>query len=129
VGGSHQEDEIRQGYTTQGWPIAEPFVNSVKVQVDRVKQFVEKNKLFVFEDMTGTLEQLFTCMWKLDEFGKPTNEIKDEKKYHLLACLRYLCTLFTTETIIKPQPTTIQDLRPSHLKGPFREGIQNFRRR
>ena len=25
-------------------------------------------------------------MWKLDEMGKPTNEVKDEKRFHLLAC-------------------------------------------
>jgi uncharacterized protein YneR len=125
VGGSHQEEEIRQGYTVQGWTISEPFVNSVKVQVDRVKQFIEKNKIFVFDDMTATLEQLFTCMWKLDEIGKPTNEIKDEKKYHLLACLRYLCTLFSPDTVVKQkEETEIKDLRPSH-----QAQVRSFRRR
>jgi len=79
VGGSHQEDEIRQGYATQGWPIAEPFITSVKAQIDRVKGLMEKNKLFIFSDMYGIMAQINSCMWKLDDMGKPTNEIKDEK--------------------------------------------------
>jgi hypothetical protein len=99
VGGSHQEQEVRQAYTSQGWPITEPFITSVRVQVDRVKGLIEKNKLYIFNDMSETLEQIFTMMWKLDDEGKPTNDIKDEKKYHLMACLRYLCTLFSPDTV------------------------------
>lgn len=97
VGGSHQEDEIRQGYSSQGWPIVEPFVLKVSAQIDRVKQLMEKNKIFIFSDMYRLLEQINSCMWKLDDMGKPTNEIKDEKKYHLLACLRYVCSIFKPE--------------------------------
>jgi len=99
VGGNQTtEDEIRQGYASQGWPITAPYITRVNAQVDRVKGIMEKNKLFVFSDMYRLLEQINTCMWKLDEFGKRTNEIKDEKRYHLLACLRYLCSIFTPET-------------------------------
>ncbi len=97
VGGSHQEDEIRQGYGAQGWPIAEPYITKVAVQVDRVKALMEKNKIFVFSDMHRTLEQINSCMWKLDNNGKPTNEIKDEAKFHILACLRYVCSIFQPE--------------------------------
>jgi len=98
VGGSHQEEEIRQGYGTQGWPIAEPYITKVPVQIDRVKQLMEKNKVFIFSDMYRLLEHINTCMWKLDDNGKPTNEIRDEKKYHVLACLRYVCSIFNPET-------------------------------
>ncbi len=97
VGGSHQEDEIRQGYTSQGWPIAEPHILPVKAQLDRAKQLMEKNKIFVFSDMYGLLRQFNSCMWKLDDMGQPTNEIENEKKYHLLACLRYVCSIFKPE--------------------------------
>ena len=98
VGGSHQEEEIRQGYGSQGWPIAEPYITKVNVQVDRVKGLIEKNKVFIFNDMHRLVEQINTCMWKLDEMGKPTNEIKDEKRFHLLACLRYVCSIFKPES-------------------------------
>ena len=99
VGGSHQEGEVRQGYTTQGWPIAEPFITSVKAQIDRVKGKMEKNKIYIFSDLYQVLSQINACMWKLDKMGKPTNEVKDDKKWHLLASLRYLCTLFNPETV------------------------------
>lgn len=97
VGGSHQEEEIRQGYASQGWPIAEPFITNVKAQIDRVKQLMEKNKVFIFSDLYKLLDQINSCMWKLDDNGKPTNDIKDEKKYHLLASLRYICSIFRPE--------------------------------
>jgi len=102
VGGSHQEDASREDYTLQGWPIAEPFISgagSVKAQIDRVKGKMEKNKIFIFSDLYQTLAQVNSCMWKLDDVGKPTNEVKDEKRWHLLACLRYLCTVFSPETV------------------------------
>ena len=102
VGGSHQEDASRNEYTLQQWPIVEPFISgagSVRAQIDRVKGKMEKNKLYIFSDLYQTLGQINSCMWKLDEMGKPTNEVKDEKRFHLLACLRYLCTLFNPETI------------------------------
>jgi len=102
VGGSHQEDASRNEYILQGWPIAEPYISgagSMKVQIDRVKGKMEKNKIYIFSDLSQTLGQINSCMWKLDEMGKPTNEIKDEKRYHLLAALRYLCTLFNPETV------------------------------
>jgi len=104
VGGSHQEDASRHEYTLQSWPIAEPFISgagSVKAQIDRVKGKMEKNKIYIFSDLYQLLAQLNSCMWKLDALGKPTNEIKDEKRWHLLAALRYLCTLFSPETVVK----------------------------
>jgi len=94
VGGSPQEDEIRQGYSSQGWPIVAPFVTRVLNQVDRVKQLMEKNQIFIFEDLHVTLGQINSCLFKLDDFGQKTNEIKDEKKFHTLACMRYLFSLF-----------------------------------
>lgn len=97
VGGSHQEEELRQGYASQGWPITEPFVLRVGAQVDRAKQLMEKNKIFIFNDMYKLLAHINSCMWVLDDMGQPTNEIKDEKKYHLLACLRYVCSIFKPE--------------------------------
>lgn len=112
VGGSHQEDEIRQGYSTQGWPISEPYITRVAVQVDRVKQIMEKNKLFIFSDMYRLMEQINSCMWKLDDMGHPTNVIKDEKRYHILACLRYVCSVFRPETERTDQPPTIPILQP-----------------
>jgi len=100
IGGSHQEGEIRQAYASQGWPIQEPVrlgdgtseSGSVKAQVDRVRGFMEHNRLFVFSDMVHLLEQLSNCLFKLNPDGTISDEIKDKARFHLLDCLRYVAT-------------------------------------
>ena len=108
VGGSHQEEEIRQGYTAHGWPIQEPKINSANAQIDRVKALMELNKLYVFKSLVHYHDELMNCMWKLDEQGATTNEIKDEKKYHLCACARYLLSDFTPETVEQDKPPEVR---------------------
>lgn len=108
VGGSHQEDEIRQGYSAHGWQIQEPNIRSVNAQVDRVRGMMELNKLFVFNDLYHYLAELSNCMWKLDEQGKATDVIKDEAKYHLCASARYLLSDFVPETVVRSPSAQIQ---------------------
>ena len=98
VGGSHQEDEIRQGYTAHGWPILEPSILNVKPQVDRVIGLMELNKVFVFNTLYHYLEEIMNCLWKVDKEGKVTNEILNEQNFHLCACARYILSDFNPET-------------------------------
>ena len=100
-GGNHQEEEIRQGYTAHGWSIMEPKITgpgSVSVQIDRVIGFMERNKIFTFKSLYNLLEERMNCLWLPDNEGRPTDKIKDETKYHLSACARYLYSNFTPET-------------------------------
>jgi hypothetical protein len=60
---------------------------------------VENNQLYVFEDMHQLLHQIHDCMWVLDEQKKPTNKIKDEARYHLAACLRYLASILVVKQV------------------------------
>jgi len=99
AGGSHQEDEIRQGYTAHGWPIIEPRVRRVNAQIDKVIGLMELNKLFIFNDLYHYLEELMNCLWAPGDDGRPTDKIKDEQKYHLCACARYILSDFTPETV------------------------------
>ena len=101
VGGSHQEEEIRQGYGAHGWPITEPKLNRVNAQVDRVIGLMELNKVFIFEDLYHLLGDVANCIWKLGVDGKPTDEILNEQKFHCLAALRYIGSDFMPETITK----------------------------
>jgi hypothetical protein len=107
VGGNQTtEDETRQLYSSHGWPITAPLRGEVNGQIERTRALFERNKIFIFDDMVGLLSQLSNCMWKLDDEGHTTNIIKDEAKYHYLACLRYLMSDFTPETAIKQSATT-----------------------
>lgn len=93
VGGNiTTEDEIRQGYGKEGWPIRAPFVTRVNAQIDKVISLIENNQFYIFEDLYQLLGQIANCMWILDEEKRCTNKIKDESRYHLLSALRYVAT-------------------------------------
>jgi hypothetical protein len=128
TGGSHQEEDSRSNYTAHGWPIAAPNITHVKEQVDRVRDMMRLNKVFVFEDLKNYLDELSNCLWILDENNKPTNEIADEKRYHLCACARYILSEFRPETVEVQTAAPVQDMRPSHLYGNGSAGsmIQSF---
>ena len=101
VGGSPQEEEIRQGYAAHGWPITAPKLGKVNPQIDRVIGLMELNKLFIFDDLYRILGEIANCLWVLDDENKPTKgKIQDEHKYHLLAALRYIGSDFTPETVV-----------------------------
>ncbi len=100
IGGSvHGEEEVRQLYTAHGWPIVAPKFDKVAPQIDRVIGLFELNKIYVFEDLYNLLAQLSNCLWVLDDENHTTNKVKDEQKYHLLACLRTGGSYFTPETV------------------------------
>ena len=117
AGGSHMEEEIRQGYRAHGWAIAEPPITGLRPQVDRVLAVMESGRWHVFEDCVHYLAEMASCAWKYDREGNRTNEIDGEARFHLCACARYGLSLsdFTPETV---QPDTgyalVQDCRPSH---------------
>ena len=92
VGGNlTTEDEIRQGYGSYGWPIQAPYTGRVNAQIDRVKNLMDEDKIVIFNDLVGLLSELSNCMWVLDG-NKTTDKIKDEARYHRLACLRYMAS-------------------------------------
>jgi hypothetical protein len=100
VGGNvTTEEEIRQLYRKIGWFIHAPEITRVNLQIDRAMSIVENNQLYVFEDLHQLLHQLHDCMWVLDEQKKPTNKIKDEAKWHIAACLRYLATTLVVKQV------------------------------
>ena len=83
VGGSHQEEEVRVAYRDQGWMISEPKIQHVKPGIDRVKGWMEANRIFVFNDLVNLLEEIMNYLWKLDSQGKPSMEILDKARFHL----------------------------------------------
>lgn len=102
VGGNvTTEEEIRQLYRMHGWPIQAPKITRVKAQLERVIGLMELNKLYVFDDLVHYQSELMNCLWKLDNEGKPTDEIKDESNYHLCACARASLSGLTPETAVR----------------------------
>jgi len=68
---------------------------------------MEHNRLFISNDCLGVLVQIANCMWVIDQDNQPTNDIRDEKKHHLLAALRYIGSDFTPEALIGDQRTRV----------------------
>jgi len=99
VGGSHQEDEIRQGYTAQGWPITEPkYSNDRKYQIQKVQAMHRLNKVFIFQDLANYLREKLSFAYRKD--GETIiDTIEDEARFHLMAAERYILSDFTPETV------------------------------
>lgn len=105
VGGSHMEDEIRQGYTAHGWLIVEPkYSKSINMQIDRTIGMMERNKIYVFNDLFHLRDELYNCLWDQDNQGNRLDKVKDDAKFHLSACLRYGFSDFTPETVTGNKP-------------------------
>lgn len=100
VGGSHQEQEIRDGYRLAGWPILESRVRDVWPGIDIVYGFHKRNALFVFSDQKEYLDELHSYSRKLDENYQPIDEeIANKSKYHLMDATRYILSDFGPERI------------------------------
>jgi PBSX family phage terminase large subunit len=107
VGGSHQEGQIREGYTAQGWPIAEPkYSKDRKYQIQKVQGLHRLNKIFIFSDMKEYLrEKLSFAYPKIgDQLG---DDPMDERRFHLMACERYVLSEFAPETEPQEQKITV----------------------
>lgn len=105
VGGNvTTEEQTRQLYAMHGWVIQPPTITHINAQVDRVIGLMELNKVYCFDDNIHWLQELMNCLWEADRDGKPTNKIKDEAKYHLSACARYILSDFTPETVQTDAP-------------------------
>ena len=98
VGGSHQEDEIRQGYSAHGWHIIESKNNKVEFQILQVQGMHKLNKIEVFSDLSHYLDEKRTFSRELDDNGQVTDKIEDEQRFHLMAAERYLLSDFLPET-------------------------------
>jgi len=107
VGGNvTTEEQTRQLYAMHGWPISPPLITRVNAQIDRVVGLMELNKIYIFDDCINYLEELMNCLWTPDNEGRPTNKVKDEERYHLSACARYILSSFIPETV-RPQEELI----------------------
>lgn len=107
-GGNHTtEDETRMAYTLAGWKILEPLLQDKGAQIDKVKTLLGYNKIYIFSDLLMTLSEMAGFMFKINPDGTPSNIIKDESNFHLMAAWRYLCPAFNTEDNPTRQLTTV----------------------
>jgi Terminase large subunit, T4likevirus-type, N-terminal len=90
VGGSKSEGQWRREFGMGGLAVKSPDISDVEVGIDRVYGAFRRNEIIIFEDCTGTIDELHSYSRKLDANGEPTEEIADKAKYHRLDALRYI---------------------------------------
>ena len=98
VGGSHGEDEIRQGYTAQGWPITEPKNTDRMYQIRKVQGLHRLNKVYIFNDLTNYVREKFSFAFKKDG-NEVLDVIDNEARFHCMAAERYILSDFAPETV------------------------------
>ena len=88
-GGARSETQQRMDWGRAGIPIAEPLVADVEAGIDRVIALFKKDRLFVFDTLTGLRDELSTYRRKTTADGQTTEEIQNKRIYHRLDALRY----------------------------------------
>lgn len=99
VGGSHTEEGWREAFTVAGWPISEPSINSVDVGIQKVYGWHKLNKLMVFDDLHGYLDQKLRYSRELNDRYEPTDKIEDKAEYHFMDAERYILSDLAEPTI------------------------------
>ena len=90
VGGSKSEGQWRREFATAGLGMAGSTVKEVEVGIGRVYGAIKRGQLHIFDDCTGTLDELRAYSRELDSAGEPTEKIADKETYHHLDALRYI---------------------------------------
>ena len=102
-GGAGSEENWRSEYGAAGLSVAEPPIKSVEVGINRVYGAIKLKQLMIFDTLVELLDELMSYARKLDDMGKPTEEIADKAKFHLLDALRYIIAVLRDETAWSPQ--------------------------
>jgi len=89
IGGAKSEKQERMDWQAEGVPVQESPIISVEAGIDRVIELFKTRRLFVFNTCKGLLDELGTYSRVLNEYGQPTEKIKDKADYHRLDALRY----------------------------------------
>ncbi len=107
------EEGYRDAYTAAGWPIIAPTLKGVNAGIDRVYGWFKTQKIFIFDDLRETLDDLDTYSYKLDDKYQPTEEIEDKQDFHLMDSMRYALSDFRPETVYSALITPVSAIEGS----------------
>ena len=89
-GGAGSEGQWRAEFGQAGLGVGTPPIKSVEVGINRVYGAFKAKQLFILETLPELLDELMSYARKLDDMGKPTEEIADKETFHKLDALRYI---------------------------------------
>jgi hypothetical protein len=74
-------------------------MREVEAGINRVYGWHQQNRLFVFDDLRGYLDEKLSYSRKLDDNYQPTMEIDNKSRYHLMDAERYMLSDFAPEVV------------------------------
>ncbi len=89
-GGSKSEVQQRLDWAAAGVYLQEPQIADVEAGIDRVIGLFKTTRLYVFDSLTGLLDELGTYSRVVGEDGQPMEKIDNKQDYHRLDALRYV---------------------------------------
>jgi hypothetical protein len=108
VGGSaYNEQGYRDAFGAAGWPIIAPSIPGVNAGIDRVYGWFKSQRMFVFNDLRETLDDLDTYSYQLDSKYQVTEEIADKQLFHCLDAMRYALTDLRLDTVYDAETTPV----------------------
>jgi hypothetical protein len=95
-GGIKGEEGWRLAYRNAGWYVTEPSIKDVEEGINKVYALLKLNKLYFFDDLHESIDELSKYSRVLDENNNylPTDKIKEKEWMHILDALRYGCVEF-----------------------------------
>jgi hypothetical protein len=102
TGGAPSEKQQRWDWYSEGVNVVQPYITDVESGIDKVIQLIKSKRLYVFNALTGLIDELGRYSRELDERGQPTEKIQDKESFHRLDALRYVVIGLDT-----PQDTII----------------------
>jgi len=99
VGGNHQEQEARDGYTIAGWPVLEPKISNDKWErIRRVNSLHAQSKIYIFSDLSDYIEEKMSFSYEVHpDTDEVIDKIHAESEYHYMSAEGYLLSEFNPD--------------------------------
>ena len=104
TGGAKSEKQQRWDWQAAGVDVHESPIIDVEAGIDRVVERLKTKTLFIFNTCRGTIDEIGTYSRELDDFGEPTEKIKDKETFHRLDALRYGVSAIFPMVVTVPNP-------------------------
>ena len=98
VGGNHQEQEARDGYSIAGWHVAEPSLSNSRVErMRRVNTLHAQNRVYIFSDLSEYIDEKLSFSYTVNQDDSLTDRIHNESAFHFMSAEGYLLSEFRPE--------------------------------
>jgi len=110
VGGSRSEDEWRNKFGNEGFPVGLPKYRSVDAGIASVYREMKLGRLIIDPALKELIKEIEDYVYLLDQNEEPTDTISEKSTYHRLDALRYVVST------LRPNEAEEEDSAQAHKK-------------